>query len=61
MNHVYSVEFYDKETDELVCYYSTSNLFKAQRMEEAPLQNAYVEVYSTEDRNYRVQTYIRMN
>ena len=45
MNHVYSVEFYDKETEELVCYYSTSNLNKVKQMEKKPLQNAQVQVY----------------
>jgi hypothetical protein len=45
MNHIYSVEFYDKETDELVCYYSTNNLNKVRQMEKTPLQNAQVQVY----------------
>ena len=48
MKHVYRVEFYDKETKELVCYYSTSNLNKARQMEKSPLQNAQVKVYHTD-------------
>ena len=54
MNHVYSVKFYDKDTKELVCYYSTSNLIQAREMEEAPLQNTQVKVYHTD--GYRVNT-----
>lgn len=52
MKHVYRVEFYDKDTEELVCYYSTSNLNKARQMEKSPLQNAQVKVYHTD--GYRV-------
>jgi len=48
MKHVYRVEFYDKDTKELVCYYSTSNLLHAREMEESPLQNAQVKVYHTD-------------
>ena len=52
MDHVYTVKFYDKDTEELVCYYSTSNLLQARQMEKAPLQNAQVKVYHTD--GYRV-------
>ena len=40
MDHVYTVKFYDIDTKELVCYYSTSNLNQ--------VQNAQVKVYHTD-------------
>ena len=52
MKQVDRVEVYDKETKELLCYYSTSNLNQASEMEESPLQNEQVKVYHTD--GYRV-------